>query len=245
MQRVIAAGLGLSLALFSAVASATLIRFGNEPDVAPSICSSNIDGSGAMTVCGNWSYINQSYGDSAAVNITYKDVQGTAANNGALHTLSWWYDGYNDLKNVAFAVQNGDGDSWARIEIDPLQGQGVRVNSFDIGAWYFTQRDSQFVRVLDLVTGDILFDSGVVTIGVGGHSNHFAPDVFSQNGLAIEWRGSAFNNGIDNICFNRACVDEFGQAPNTTSVPEPGSLALLGLGLLASGAIRRRRSARH
>lgn len=227
----------LTLSSFSA--SARFVRFGNEPNVNPIICSQNGDGSGAMVGCQNWGQINQAYGDTAAEDITYKDMQGIA-NGRALTTLLWWHDDYNELQNVLFANENGDGDSWARIEINPLQGQGVTLNSFDIGAWPHTVRNSEFVRVLDLVTGAILFDTGVVTIGTGDHSNHFAPGVFSANGVAIEWRASAYNNGIDNICFNGPCVDEFGTAPNTSSVPEPGSLALLGLGLLAAGATRRR-----
>ncbi len=179
------------------------------------------DCSGAFGPCANWGKINQAYGDTAAENITYKDMQGIA-NQNPLTTLLWWYQDYNELKNVLFANYNGDGDSWGRIEIDPLQGQGVTLNSFDIGAYYHTQRPSEFVRVIDLLTDQILFDSGSVLIGTGDHSNHFAPAVFSINGVAIEWRGSAYNNGIDNICFNGPCVDEFGPAPNTNAVPEPG-----------------------
>ena len=241
MKKCFAGGLlGIALGLFATTASATLIRFDAENNANPNICSNNADGSGAMAACGNWAYINQAYGDSSAVNVTYKDVQGMAANNGALTTLRWWFDGYNELKNVAFAYQNGDGDSWARIEIDPLQGQGVQLNSFDIGAWPFTQRSSRYVRVLDLVTGSVLYEVDDVLIGVNDHSNHFSPNVFSANGVAIEWRASAYNNGIDNICFNGACVDQFGQAPNTTGVPEPGTLALLGLGVIAAAGARRR-----
>lgn len=236
MKTVIGLFCACALTLTSFSASARLLRFADEADTRPTICSQNTDGSGGFVGCDNWGIINQSYGDTAAEDITYRDMQAST-----FTSLLWWYDGYNELKNVLFANTNGDGDSWARISINPLLGQGVTLNSFDIGAWPYTQRDSQFVRVLDLVTNDILFDSGSVTIGVGNHSNHFAPGVFSQNGLAIEWRFSAYNNGIDNICFNGECVDEFGQAPNTTPVPEPTSIALTGLGLLAAAAVRRRK----
>jgi hypothetical protein len=220
MKVITGAVIAAALALTSLSVSARLIRFGDEPNVNPTICSSFVDGSGAMVGCLDWGHINQAYDDTAAEDLTYIDMQA-----GTPTSLLYWHDGYNELQNVLFANTNGDGDSWARIEINPLQGQGVTVHSFDIGAWLHTQRISDFVRVVDLITGAELFRVGPVLIGVGDHSNHFAPEVFSQNGLAIEWRASAYNNGIDNICFNGPCVDEF-------SVPAPSAAALLALGLL-------------
>src|SRR5579884_3666787 len=86
-------------------------------------CSSASNGSGGLVACVNGSYINQSYGTTASVSVTFKDL----INSGS--SLKWWSTGYNNLPD---AVWGGNGDSvglsWDRIEIAPVAGHTVLLN---------------------------------------------------------------------------------------------------------------------
>lgn|SRR5579871_1831726 len=100
------------------------------------ICSNNLDGSGSFAACGNNSPINQAYGDTAAVNVTYMDKihQGDS--------LRWWGIGYSNLPSAVWGgIDDATGDSWDRIELDPLGGLSVTLDSFDLGTFPFCPED--------------------------------------------------------------------------------------------------------
>ena len=190
-------------------------------------CSVNPNGSGAASACSNFLYINQAYGDAANVDITYKDLINTGS------SLKWWDTNYSDLIGVAWGGNSdANGASSDRIEIKPLLGGTVTLNGFDLGAYPNTALNTQ-LRIVDLVTNAVLLNYSAQTIGTGGIHTHFSPNISSANGVAIEWRDSGYNVGIDNIDFT---VGTGG------TIPEPGSLALLGLGLLGLGFNRRKKN---
>jgi hypothetical protein len=198
-------------------------------------CSGSSSGTGSFTACSSYSYINQAYGDTANVDVTYKDL--TAENPGV--SLQWLKGGFNDLKGVLWA-QGGDCCSTARIELAPLGAQSVTLNSFDLGAFSDAIRSTQ-VQVLDLVTNAVLFSVNP-TVGAGDVSSRFFPGVTSFNGLVIEWKNSAYNVGMDNVAFTigpppEARLETLVETP-TAVVPEPGTLLLLGLGLAALVRVR-------
>ena len=91
----------------------------------------------------------------------------------------------------------------------------------DLGAWPNTTRTTN-ARVVDLVTGTVLIDYGTQTI-LGSVHSHFVANVSSTNGVAVKWRDTGFNVGIDNVDFTA------GPAP----VPEPASSSLLLIGGIA------------
>jgi hypothetical protein len=148
-------------------------------------------------------------------------------NNASSDTPRWWASSYSDLYGVLFAY-NSDADSLLRVELKPLNGQGVKLSSLDLGAYPTTTRNST-LKVFDLTGSTELFSfSGVV--GTGGVRTSFSfPNVFSANGIRIDLYDSAWNNGIDNITYEVAAI------------PEPGTYALMALGLLALGVAARRR----
>lgn len=197
-------------------------------DFSGNICTTDAQGLGATGSCSNNERISQSYGDTANVSITYVDV------NNPANTLVWYGPNYNDLNDVLYAAGgDGAGQSWGRIEIRPLNGLTVTLNSFDLGAWPSTTRNSN-VRILELDTNSVLTDYGTVSIGVGSTThNSFSPGDSSSKGIAIEWKDTAYNVGIDNVNFDLTTGG---------TVPEPSSIVLMSGGLIAFAVRRMRRS---
>ena len=215
--------IGAGLALAFGGAQALTVDFGNGP-AAPSICSGNSAGSGAMVVCSNSSFLNQGYGDVAGVlDVTYS--QPASVTPGL--SLRWWSTDYNDLYGVAWA-DGGDGPaSHARIELKPLNGDGITLTSFDFGAYFHTTRGTNIA--IYAIGGVVPLYSFVGNVGAEPNHTSFAVNVSSANGLWIDWQNSAFNVGIDNVTFN------------TAAVPEPQTYALMLGGLVVVGALARRR----
>jgi len=217
--------LAASFALLAGASQANVLDFGNGPSV-PSLCSSTADGLGSTVGCTNFGYFLQSYGDVAGVlDVTYSAPRYTDG-----RTLRWWASQYNDLYGVLWA-DGGDGDSRARIELKPLNGQEVTLTHFDLGAYSMTTRNTT-VNIFAIGNPTALYSfSGAV--GSGSTHAGFDLNVSSSTGLWIEWQDSAYNVGIDNVTYLLRDV--------TGPVPEPSTYALLLAGLIAGGAVARRR----
>lgn len=208
-------GLLLSLQL-----SASGLATADTLDFSGNICSANGNGSGAMTSCSNNSYINQNYGDTALVDVSYDNISGGGT------SLRYWFGDYNELQNVLFA-DGGDANSRARIVLGAADGYVVNLNSFLLGAW-----------PSNVLSTNLIVSNGVDTYTFAGSvgANNLAT-LFSGfgnagigNTVTIEWYNSAYNVGIDNIQFS------------VTAVPEPQSVALMLAGLGVLGLVRRRKS---
>jgi hypothetical protein len=215
--------LAASLALVAGASQANVLDFGQSG--APMLCSSTSDGLGAATACANFGYFLQSYGDVASVlDVTYSAPR---INDG--RSLRWWDTNYNDLYGVLWA-DSSDSDSRARIELKPLNGQGITLTHFDLGA-YSQSTLNTTVNVFAIGSTTALY---TFTGAVGSGLTHasFDINVSSANGLWIEWQDSAYNVGIDNVTFTVADV---------AAVPEPSTYALLLAGLAACGTVARRR----
>ncbi|MBT9495317.1 MAG: PEP-CTERM sorting domain-containing protein [Paucibacter sp.] len=209
MRHIAAAG----LAFFALAAQADTLDFSG------AICSAAADGSGSFESCSNFSRINQAYGDSAGVDVSYQ------ASPGSADSMYYWADSYSGMNDVAF----GDVNSTPTILIVPTAGNTVSLAGFDIGAWQNADRVSQ-VTVIDLAGGTTLLSTGAITI-FGVAPTHFTINASSSAGFSIAFGPEGYNVGIDNIAFT------------ATAVPEPTTLALLLAGLAAVGAATRARRA--
>jgi hypothetical protein len=208
----------------AAGAPALTLDFGTEAP-APTICTADLAGAGALTACGNSAPMSQTYGDVAGVvDVSYVDVNAPPDSS-----LLWWDTAYNDLYGVVWASGN-DAVSHARIELKATEpGASVTLTGLDLGAWAFNTLNTT-LNIYAIGGGAPLYSySGPVGNG-NGPATHFALDVSAVGGLWIEWQDSAYNVGIDNVEFSIGAV------------PEPAPYALLLAGV--AGMALRRRTAR-
>ena len=104
------------------------------------------------SACSNYGYIDQSYGDSAFLDVVYSTglpaaSAGTVAPQGSRFQ---WYNSYGNLNNVAF------GPDRASMQQIHLRGN-VQLVSFDMAA--FSGSENTKILVIDVGTGAVLFDS--------------------------------------------------------------------------------------
>lgn len=185
---------------------------------------------------GNQDSIPQSYGDRVSttpnVVLAYRDQDG----NG----LALWDDDFSDLTNVAYNPGADDGTSprWFEITLTADAGFEVLLNGFDLGNWLTDDQTVPLVSVLG-PAGQVNFSSSDVVVNSrGGTHASFdfsTPLAASALTIRLDTQGPQWshNLGVDNISFGQ----------RVAPVPEPGTLALLGLGLFGVALHRRRRMA--
>jgi hypothetical protein len=199
-----------ALALAAAPASATVLGFDGE------VCSAFTDGSGGLVACGNGGRINQAYGDTASLDVTW------AQDTNPSVSMLFWADAYSGLTRIAY------GGTTPTITLATVGLNTITLAGFDLGAWPNIDRGSQWT-VTDLADGSLVASSGGPITILGSTPTSVMIGATSAAGFAITFGPDGFNVGIDNIAFS------------VTAVPEPGTWAMLAAGLIAMGAVVRRR----
>ena len=192
------------------------------------ICNNGV----SLVACGNGQFIDQSYGDTAAINVEWRSdvlLGATQANS-----VRFWTSGYDDLTNVAYGQNNNNNAT--SVFFRPLQGDSVTLNSFRLGGFTSQLLPTQY-SILDGL-GNLLFSSGPIQLGLNaGPSVLFTPNITSSNGLELRWGPDSFNVGIDSIDYTLS-------RPTGAPVPEPATWAMMILGFASIGAGMRRRRVR-
>jgi len=206
--------------LLVGLASAATAVAGTLDFSTPNICNGTL---GPMQPCSNNLFINQSYGDTALVDVTYLDKY-AQSHGSSLLSLKWYGTGYSDLPAVVFG---GSGDptglSDDEIILTPVAGHTVTLTSFQLGSWGGSRQSH--VEVLEL-GGGTLASYGVQTMNPSPYiASTFTPNVTSSTGIIIHWWDTGYNVGADNIVFS---ADSGGSA-----VPEPASCALVSVGMVS------------
>lgn len=158
------------------------------------------------------------------------------ASNGTTHL------GYESGRGAPITMTRQDGGTFSLLSLDasefyPNDG-GDRPNAEFlriVGTWL-----DGATATLDLVLDGILAD------GTGGvvDFEHFTLPALFTNVSSIVFSGLRFEGRDGGVAIDNLDVEIGGVVtpPDSTHVPEPGTLALLGMGLLGMGAARRRKA---
>lgn len=206
----------MSKTLFAAALLATA-QFAHADllDFSGDICSANPDGSGAFTACSNFAPVNQAYGDSAGVNVSYQYDTGNPT-----ASMQFWFDAYSGMERVSF------GGIDPSITLTALGGSAISLTGFDLGSWPNSTRNSQ-VTVVDLATNATILSTGTIAVLGSTPSSFSFSNTVSTVGFRIQFGPEGYNVGIDNLAFT------------VSAVPEPKSWLLMVGGALLLGLRRR------
>lgn len=214
----------LTLAAMAPVAHAAVLDFNYS---TTPLATSDQFGMGALLPVGSPGWISQTYGDVAGlVDASYRYFN---SSNNFVASLQTWQTGYDELVFVAWFGSQSGGDR-AEVELASVGGSVVTLSSFSLGSWAGAAGKEETVTVRE-IGGGVIF-SQTLMLGVNNLSSSFAINASSTSGFIIGWT-SPWWTAIDNINSSAA------PAP----IPEPGSWALMALGLAAVGALARRRKA--
>jgi hypothetical protein len=187
-----------------------------------------IEGAGTCTFSGNHCFMNQSYGDTATVDVTYEWISSNGALLGAAHNSG---TNFGDLGNVLVAGNFRDG-TLGQLTLKARDGYELRLIDFDF-AGYFNFAPSLPLKVMDLQGNELI--AGVFSTGTGSSHSSLVANTDFRRGIVIRWGPDSSVGGIDNIRYDTRSL--------TTAVPEPASWALMISGLGLVGGIARRRIA--
>lgn len=208
----------------SALSNATVLTFDISGNTAGQLVQQAYGDNVTAATMGSFSY-GSAHGFTPDVTTSYIGL-------GNQTDLNWWSTGYSDLTNVV--EYEPDGDPGYAISLGASTGNLVSLHDFDLGN-FGAQITIPGLTVKDGTNNVLFSQSNFVLPGSGTMTHlHFdfnsAPLTAQSLTITLDLSGLGGNSdnvGIDNIGFSQSAV------------PEPATLAALGIGALA--LLKRRR----
>lgn len=197
-----------------------------------------------ITGINNFQVINQNYGDRVTA---LSDAVGSYAELGEGFTgnvvasygnadPSLWTTGYSDLTNVFFDDADSQGPLALTLTADA--GFNVALYDFDLGA-YGANRTVTSIHVTN-ESNAVLYESLGTTILLSAHTDiSFSTPLVGQS-LTIIVDQINLGSASDDVALDNV---RFGQLDANAPIPEPATMTLLGMGVVAMAARARRRKA--
>jgi hypothetical protein len=186
----------------------------------------SIEGAGTCTFSGNHCFMNQIYGDTATVDVTYEWISSNGTILGSAHDSGTVF---GDLGNVLVAGNFRDG-TLGQLTLKARDGYELRLIDFDF-VGYFNFAPSLPLKVMDIQDNELI--AGVFSTGSGSTHSSLVANTNFLSGIVIRWGPDSSVGGIDNIRYDTRSL--------TSAVPEPGSWALMISGFGLAGGMARRR----
>lgn len=186
-------------------------------------------------------------GEGFTPNVVTQFFSGAASTIGS--GVSLWQDGYGDLVNVLFA---NNISNFLAVRLTADAGYSVGLFGFDLAGWPSADYVINGVRVIG-DSNTLFSQTNVLVEGNATGPRHtafdFGADLFASD-LLLEidfgnLAGGIHDNiGLDNLRFGQnPPPPEPDDDPGPAQVPEPGTLALLGISLLGGWITRKSDSA--
>jgi hypothetical protein len=148
-----------------------------------------------------------------------------------------WTAGYGDLTNVIYQQDDTPTGRTLDLTLTAAPGYDVRLYSFDMAGFGFTDRSINAVQVLDGASNTLFTCTSCFIDGTAGHTAFSFSTPLTSQVLRIHFDASNLGSGSDNIGLDNV---RFGE--QAAAVPEPASLVLVGAGFgLAAARLGRRR----
>lgn len=150
----------------------------------------SIEGAGTCTFSGNHCFMNQSYGDTETVDVTYEWISANGTILGSAHNSGTVF---GDLGNVLVAGNFRDG-TMGQLTLKARGGYELRLIDFDF-VGYFNFAPSLPLKVMDLQGNELM--GGVFSTGTGSTHSSLATNTNFLNGIVIRWGPDSSVGGID------------------------------------------------
>lgn len=161
------------------------------------------------------------------------DCVTTQINAGGLSFTTGYYQCLHNTTTASQGANNGTDfliNGYSNLTVSATNGSPFDLMGFDLGVSFYNQNTSDQVTLTAFLNGG---GTSTQTLNIG---QSFASYSFALTGLdSFRISGGALDRGY-------IAIDNINYSQGATAVPEPASIALLGVALAGLGATRRKKT---